>query len=290
MVNMSPNSYPLVYIITRNHNGFELTSECIESLLKMKYPNFKILVVDDGSSDDSCYRLSSKYPMVEFMKLDRYYEYCKALNYGMISAIDNKADYVFLVNNDTKDFSDNYLDEMIKCFTEDEKIGIAGSKVFDYTGRCIHDCKSKYPLRIVMMNIPTEGYVIKVDVILKIGKLDERLVRYFEDVDFLARLNKAGFISRCVSSVSFKHLCGGTSKKQPFIQNYYRVRNIIWMIREYHKDKSFLQRFKLFSYPMKVHIVRIYMLFMKLQFEKGFKVTYAVTLGLLHGWLKRWKK
>src|SRR5438552_1228619 len=46
----------LVCIIVLNWNGWQDTLECLESLRRLDYPNFRVLVVDNGSTDDSVER------------------------------------------------------------------------------------------------------------------------------------------------------------------------------------------------------------------------------------------
>jgi GT2 family glycosyltransferase len=59
-----------VYIIVLNWNGSDMTLDCLKSLSKVQYGNFKILVVDNGSSDDSVNVIKIEYPNVEILQLD----------------------------------------------------------------------------------------------------------------------------------------------------------------------------------------------------------------------------
>ena len=52
-VSMEPNSPPKVAIILVNWNGYALTQACLESLKELQYPNFRVVIVDNGSIDDS---------------------------------------------------------------------------------------------------------------------------------------------------------------------------------------------------------------------------------------------
>ncbi len=279
--------YSLVYIIIRNHNAFNLTSECIDSLLKLSYPDYRILVVDDGSKDDSAKRIIDKYPLVTLIKTGKYVEYCKGLNLGIRQAIKDGAEYVFLVNNDTKDFSENYLEEVVKTFQSDEKIGLVGTLCNDYEKGVRWDGTPKNKLG-VSMETPTEGFIVKSDVFNEIGLLNEMLVRYFEDLDFIIRLRNAGYTTKSVTSVSFSHLGGGTSKKQRFIPNYYRVRNIILFMKKHCRDQSFEWKIRKFRSYLNVHIGRISSSLKKFDIFSIAIITSSVFLGILAGLFMRW--
>ena len=65
------SNHPLVYVLLLNWNGKDLTVECVESLQKSDYPNYKILIVDNGSVDDSVkiFRERFQYIMKKPIKL-----------------------------------------------------------------------------------------------------------------------------------------------------------------------------------------------------------------------------
>src|SRR5215210_5475186 len=67
-------SAPLVYIIILNWNGWKDTIECLESLQQLDYPNFRAVVVDNGSSDDSLHRIE-RWASGDELVESRYVEY-----------------------------------------------------------------------------------------------------------------------------------------------------------------------------------------------------------------------
>jgi GT2 family glycosyltransferase len=193
-------SLPLIYIIMRNHNAYDLTSVAVVSLLNLTYKNFKIVIVDDGSSDNSAKLIKNEFPQVEILTSKRYVEYCKGLNIGIRFALKRGAEYIFLVNNDTKNFSKNYLEEIVKVFESDPAVGMVGSMVLNYDGKTLWNGIPKEKLG-VQMETPTEGFIVKREVFEKVGLLNEFLVRYFEDLDLIIRLREKGvqnaFSSSC---------------------------------------------------------------------------------------------
>ena len=277
----------LVYIVMRNHNAFPLTAECIHSLRQLTYPNYRILVVDDGSTDDSADRIAENFPEVSLTRTGKYLEYCKSLNIGIREALRNGAQYVFLVNNDTKDFSPNYLEEIVRAFEENDKVGLVGSWCYDYDGSLRWQGVAKNKLG-VPMETPTEGFVVKREVFETIGLLNERLVRYFEDLDFIIRLRKAGYETRAVSSVSFAHLGGGTSSKQTFVPNYYRVRNLILFMRKHCADKPLGWKVSKFRGYLRPHIDRLKKSLKRGDFKSFVKIGGSIVIGFIVGLLLPW--
>ena len=57
-----------IFIIILNWNKGDLTIDCLESLYKMSYRDFEVILVDNGSVDDSVDRISAKYPALKIIK------------------------------------------------------------------------------------------------------------------------------------------------------------------------------------------------------------------------------
>ena len=79
----SSKIHPLVYIVTLNYNGLNLTSECLQSINQLTYVNYKILVVDNGSLDNSPDKLAESYPEIALIRNKKNLSYCKAFNIGI---------------------------------------------------------------------------------------------------------------------------------------------------------------------------------------------------------------
>ena len=62
---------PLVYLIILNWNGMKDTLECLESVRAIDYPNCKIVVVDNGSHDDTTLWINEHYPQIRAYRIDQ---------------------------------------------------------------------------------------------------------------------------------------------------------------------------------------------------------------------------
>ena len=279
---------PLVYIVTANYNNFNATSEFINSLRKLTYPNYHIVVVDDYSTDGSVNKLAKAFPEITLIKNKKNLSMCKSFNNGFREALKNGAEYIFLVGNDTSGFSPDYLEKIVETFEDDNNIGMVGSLCYDYEGgiRSEGIAKDRFG---VAMDVPTEGHVIKREVFEKIGLLDEKLVIYYDDIDFITRLQEAGYETKSISSVSFAHLGGGSTSKIPFKRNYYRVRNGIWFMRRYCGGKPFNWKIIQFMIAMEPHIQQLVKSIIHLEFKKFVIIGFAIVLGLGAGFMIKWK-
>ncbi len=124
---------PKVCIITLNWNGLEDTIECLESLKKITYPNYEVIVVDNGSEGNDTQVLEEKFgDYIHLIKNDRNYGFYGGANIGMRYALNNSyPDYLLLLDNDTV-VDPEFLTEMVKVAEADPAIGMAGAKIYYY--------------------------------------------------------------------------------------------------------------------------------------------------------------
>ena len=124
---------PKVSVITLNWNGLENTIECLESLKKINYPNYEVIVVDNGSEGNDAQVLEEKFgDYIHLIKNDRNYGAAGGLNIGMRYALNNSnPDYLLLLDNDTV-VDPEFLTEMVKVAEADPAIGIATAKIYYY--------------------------------------------------------------------------------------------------------------------------------------------------------------
>lgn len=90
-----------VTVVIPNYNGIKFMEDCMDSLLAQKSdaPEFRILLVDNGSTDGSLALLERKYPQVQVIALSENTGFCHAVNVGIRQC---ESPYVLLLNNDTK--------------------------------------------------------------------------------------------------------------------------------------------------------------------------------------------
>jgi len=124
---------PKVCIVTLNWNGLEDTIECLESLKKITYLNYEVIVVDNGSEGNDTQVLEERFSdYIHLIKNDRNYGAYDGYNIGMKYALNNSSpDYLLLLDNDTV-VDPEFLTEMVKVAEPDPVIFIAGAKIYYY--------------------------------------------------------------------------------------------------------------------------------------------------------------
>ena len=204
---------PLVYIIILNWNGCRDTIECLESVFKLDYDNFKVIVVDNGSIDDSVLVIRKRYPQVILIENRENLGYTGGNNIAMHYAMEQGAEYMWLLNNDTL-IERNTLEKLVGTAGKSDEIGMVSPVIYylgepeeiQFCGCCIDwknlnlikfentedalSGESKMPDQIWLWGT---ALLIRSKVILKVGYLDEQYFAYWEDVDYSIRANIAGF-------------------------------------------------------------------------------------------------
>jgi len=124
---------PAVSIIILNWNGLEDTLECLESLKKIAYPNYEVVVVDNGSEGNDAQVLEEKFGnYTHLIKNDRNFGFAVGANIGMRYVLNNSnPDYLLLLDNDAI-IDRNCLDELVQVMTTDSQIGAVTAVIYCY--------------------------------------------------------------------------------------------------------------------------------------------------------------
>lgn len=263
-----------VFIIVLNWNGKEDTLECINSLQKIDYKNYKIIVVDNNSKDDSVFSIKEKYPEIIMIENEKNFGFSGGNNIGMKYAIEKGADYILLINNDTiveKDF----LSELVKVGESKKDIGILGSKINFYdnqnviwsVGGKINWLKNS-GMHLGLNEIDKGQYdeikevdyltgcclLIKREVIEKIGVLADDYFLYYEDTDYSLRAKNAQYKVVYVPKSKIYHKISQSTKPGSASYIYYHTRNGLVLAR---RNSSVLNKMILFLYCIYLFLKQI---------------------------------
>ncbi|MCX6113186.1 MAG: glycosyltransferase family 2 protein [Proteobacteria bacterium] len=241
---------PKVVIIILNWNGKDDTIECLESLKHITYPNYEILLVDNGSTDGSINLIMEKFAKINMLESKKNLGFAEGNNEGIINARKIGFDYILLLNNDTI-VDPSFLTEMVKIGESDDKTGIIGAVNYYYNEpERVWFCGGKFNFwngkayrvgvtkddKVRQDKIDEADYVagscflIKKIVMDKIGVLDKEYFAYWEEADYCVRSQKAGFRVLYVPKAKIWHKVSSTSKKINGFYEYYNTRsNFLFM-------------------------------------------------------------
>jgi len=126
-----PPDRPLVYVIVLTLNGREVITETLDTIRAMTYPNFKVVVVDNGSTDGTREFLKRDYPWLTLIENGANLGVTGGRNVGMRYALEHGAAWIHHIDNDVK-VHPELLTETMKAAAADPSIGILGAKIFYY--------------------------------------------------------------------------------------------------------------------------------------------------------------
>jgi len=117
--------HPLVTVVIPNWNGAVHLPTCLESLRRQTFRDFEVIVVDNGSSDESLALLARDYPEVQVLALGENRGFAGACNAGIRAA---RGEFIVLLNNDTE-ADPHWLEEVVAAFGRHPEAGLVASKM-----------------------------------------------------------------------------------------------------------------------------------------------------------------
>jgi len=222
-------NYPKVSIVIPNWNGLKLLKISIPALLKTHYPNFEVIVVDNGSSDGSVSFLSKAYPEVSVIPLKENKGMVIAYNLGVSVA---RGSFVSFLNNDME-VDPGWLLPLVLAMEANECVACCDSKYISYYERDIIDDSGgagrfmdRYGNAVNrgggeidkgQFNIREEAFhglaLYKKDLLVKVGGFDESFFGYYDETELCWRLHRFGYKTFFVPESVIYHM-GSTSSTE----------------------------------------------------------------------------
>jgi GT2 family glycosyltransferase len=248
---------PKCYVIVLNYNGksLGLLDDCFGSLLHTNYPNTHYLFVDNGSGDESIAYMQERYPVVDILDNQVNLGFAEGNNHGIRYALQRGADYIILLNNDTRVEAD-WISNLVEVAEEDPTIGLCESQQYTWDNQRAIRLRLRLDWlegEMILEPIPaTRGgphstayasgccLLIRRSMIERIGVFDPRYFAYVEDVDLSLRAWISGYSVVKVPSSIVYHKIGSTSTSLVGMKLGYR-NQLLTMFKNY--EISTLKRF-----------------------------------------------
>lgn len=200
---------PYVSIVVLNWNGIEILEECLESLNNQNYGNCEILVVDNGSNDNS-WKIVKNFKKFKLIRLRKNFGFILGNLAGVLKA---KGDYILLINNDVfapKDFLEKLVSGALKTNADmispiiyfypknSRRVWYGGGKISFIRGRTkvyhwgtvINTIKDVKPQ--ITDYVSGCSLLFKRDILNTVGFMDSTYFAYFEESDWCLRAKKKG--------------------------------------------------------------------------------------------------
>jgi len=222
---MVNNQMPDLTVVIPNFNGKSFLKKCFDSL-KIQNCSFKVIVIDNGSTDGSSKYISDYYPEFTLINNEENMGFAAAANQGIKSS---NTDYVFLINNDIE-LEKNCVSNLLECIQKDVNYFAATSKMVQYHNRTIlDDAGDEYTIfgwtkkvgngkSIKMYQNEREVFsacagaaIYRRSIFDEIGYFDENFFAYMEDVDISYRARIHGYKCFYCPKAIVYHVGSGTS-------------------------------------------------------------------------------
>lgn len=268
----------LVSIILPTYNGSERIEMAIQSILAQKYSNWELLVLDDGSIDNTALIVDNfvkKDSKIRYIKNEVNLGIQKTLNKGLIQA---KGEYIARIDDDDVWIDENKLNEQVSFLEKNKEHVLVGTGVIivDENNKELfryllpeNDGQIRY--KILSKNCFIHSSVLfKKDIVMQIGGYDETInTRHVEDYDLWLRLGIQGKFANLPSySVKFK-LHDASISAQNKIEQYKKIFRVI---------KSFKNQYPnyLKAYVRSVARIVVYGFFARLPISFSFNKMYKL--------------
>ena len=297
---------PFVIVLILSYNGKPLLKDSISSYLSNDYSRFKVIVIDNGSTDDTKKWVEQNYPNVIVIRTEKNLGYSGGFNFGLDYAFNQKnADYVLITNNDVKADSKVIL-ELVKIAESDSMIGFVTGKVYfndnpdtlqtvgkyedpvrwngEHIGNREID-KGQYDLvaeRIFADDIFT---LVSKKLYQDTGGYDPTFRFQAEEYDWQARGKRLGYKIFYTPNAKIWHKDSMTIGKRSAFKAYYDARNPMLVILK-HKSPEFFKRY--FWQHFKTSVIRSSLVRIKqLRPAEAFAIWRGFFSGLIWGFKNR---
>lgn len=234
---------PHVVVIVLNWNGWADTVACVHSVLQCTYADFDIIVVDNGSTDDSVAQLRHAFPGLTILEIGENLGFAGGNNAGMCHALDHlAAEYIWLLNNDTVVAPDT-LALVLSAIQAHPRLAVAGTRIVNFDDdEILQEWGGKRMGLWTGIPWPASpgrppnfisgaSMLLKREALQQCGLFDPAYFFYMEDVDLCFRLTGHGWKLAVADDALVRHKGSASAGARSSFQAYWYRRGLIRLVR-----------------------------------------------------------
>ncbi|WP_318507240.1 glycosyltransferase family 2 protein [Bacillus sp. T3] len=246
-MDISTKYLPSVYIVILNYNNPDDTIACVEEAEKINYENFKIIIVDNFSKDNSEAILKQRFPQHTFLQTGANLGYAGGNNIGMKFAKDQNADYICILNNDVITDKD-FLKMLLDYLETNPNVGVVGPRVCEYdkpelvqsTGAMINFNTGRVNvLNNLVHEDQVKGKIISCDyvggacllfksnILNEVGYFPEDYFLFYEETEWCLNIKKMGYEVICYCDAKVIHKGSASINQISGLSEYFMYRNVV---------------------------------------------------------------
>lgn len=236
-----------IIIVSWNTSG--LLSQCLSSIYETgSHFAFEVIVVDNGSTDDTITMIGQRFPAVKLIRNERNLGFATANNQGLEIG---KGRYFMLLNSDTIVLPEA-LDTLVEIADQNPNVGVVGPKLLNMDGS-LQKSWASFPSflsevigqnignRTAVAHVPNTFDVdwimgacmlVRSEVVQNVGKMDEDYFFYSEETDWCFRIKKQNWKIWYTTYAAIYHLGGGSTKRG----------SVIHLVRLYQAKLLYFQK------------------------------------------------
>lgn len=254
----------LVSIVIVTWNSARDIGDCLNSLLAQDYQNYKIIVVDNASGDNTVEIIEKNYPQVGLIKSKINNYFAKGNNIGIeFALLNHNPKYIALINPDTV-AATNWLSAQVEIMRSDAKIGLIGPKIYFYDSGKINsaglvydgfmqaydrgvdqDDNGQFDEQEEIAAVSGTSMFFRAEVLKQLGGFWSVLQMYLEDLELSIRTKRLGYKVIYTPKTTVRHKYMRSTSQNPKVLNW-KMRNWLLIAWRHYPLRSKLAVTKIF--------------------------------------------
>jgi len=249
---------PRVAVVTVNYNGGAFLEAFLDSFSALTYPRRHLIVIDNASTDRSWQAVARRAPHATLIRAPENGGFTAGNNRAVRAALADGAEYIFLVNNDTR-LDPGILEALLD--EADQRTCVAPHVLLEGSDTLLDDTVGRFswlrgawrdwqygrpapeslqrPGPVEMASLT--ALLIPASVFREVGFLDERMFMYYEDFDFIRRAQRRGFRIRQTPAARLWHRRAASSGGgETAFKYYYATRNRFYLLQRHQPAPLFV--------------------------------------------------